>query len=114
MSDQLAELETRIAGLRAEQVVLVNELDRAQAQQTDASRSLAEFVAARADIGQDLANDLVFAARVIPNHRPVSFKLAREQATFDRTMGLSATHTMAPTQQRSRRATTGISDPCDA
>lgn len=72
--------------MRAEQIVVVNELDRAQAPQTDASRSLVEFVSANTDVSHELARDLVLASRTIANHRPINFRLAREQATFDRTM----------------------------
>jgi hypothetical protein len=72
--ERLIEVESEIAQLRAEQVVLVNELDRAQAPQTDGSRSLVEWVQAH----------LVFAARTIGHHRYISLQLAAGSCTFDR------------------------------
>ena len=84
MREKLVELELRIAGLRAEQMVLVNELERSQAPQTDGSRSMVEYVAAHADISHALAGELVLAARRIGHHRHISHRIAAESISFDR------------------------------
>jgi len=81
---QLIAIESRISTLRAEQVVLVNELDRAQAPQVDASRSMVEWVQSHLDIRPELAGDLVFAARTIGRHRAISSRLAQGSCTFGR------------------------------
>lgn len=81
---QLIAIEARISTLRAEQVVLVNELDRAQAPQVDASRSMVEWVQSHLDIRSELAGDLVFAARAIGHRRAISSRLAGGSCTFDR------------------------------
>jgi hypothetical protein len=84
LEERLTAIESQIATLRAEQVVLVNELDRAQAPQVDASRSMVEWVQSHLDIRADLAGDLVFAARTIGRHRAISGRLATGSCTFDR------------------------------
>ncbi len=76
METDLVEVEVGIARLRARQVVLVNELDRAQALQSDGSRSMQEWVQPRLDIDPDTARGLVFTARRIAHHRYLSRRLA--------------------------------------
>lgn len=84
MEADLVEVEAEIARLRARQVVLVNELDRAQAPQTDGSRSMVEWVQSHLDIDPDTARNLVFAARRIAHHRYLSYRLADGRCTFPR------------------------------
>ncbi len=83
---QLVDVEAQISLLRAEQHVLVNELDRAQAPQIDASRSMVDWVQAHLDVRRDTARDLVFAARRFGHHRGLHSRMLRGDATFDRTV----------------------------
>lgn len=80
----LKELESRIATLRTEQAVLVNELDKAQAPQTDGSRSLVEWIQAHLDVTGGTARDLVFSARTLAHHRYVNRRVADGACSFDR------------------------------
>ncbi|MGI9666727.1 MAG: hypothetical protein ACR2N2_06435, partial [Acidimicrobiia bacterium] len=84
LTERLSSLEHEIADLRAQQVVLVNELDSGQAPLADASRSLTEYVQSHTDVSDHTARDLVYLARTIPHHRSVSFRLASASITFDR------------------------------
>lgn len=84
MRDKLIDLEKTIAGLRIQQVVLVNNLERSQAPQTDGSRSMVEYVQSNMDVSATLARDLVYAARTIVHHRPINHRIAAETITFDR------------------------------
>jgi len=83
---QLVDVEAQISLLRAEQHVLVNELDRAQAPQIDASRSMVDWIQAHLDVRRDTARDLVFAARRFGHHRGLHSRMLRGNATFDRTV----------------------------
>ncbi len=82
----LVAVEAKISELRSEQLVLVNELDSAQAPQTDGSRSLIEWVQAHMDVKTDTARDLVFAARCFKRHRGLHNRMLNQGATFDRTV----------------------------
>ena len=86
MEADLVEIEAEISRLRARQVVLVNELDRAQAPQTDGSRSMVEWVQSHLDIDHDTARRLVYTSQRIAKHRYLSFRLADGTATFPRTV----------------------------
>jgi len=81
---ELADRESRIALLRAEQVVLVQRAEWAQATQSDGSRSMEEWVQARLDVRSDVARDLVLASRRIARHPRISRRLADGQISFDR------------------------------
>ncbi len=84
----LVALEAKISLLRCEQHVLVNELDKAQAPQTDASRSIVEWVQAHLDVKTDTARDLVFAARRFKWNRDLYHHMVYDGATFDRTVAV--------------------------
>lgn len=86
MKAEMIDLENQIAQIRARQVVLVNELERSQAPQTDGSRSMVEYVQANTDVDSRLASDIVFAARKIAKHRHINFPFADGKMTFDRMM----------------------------
>lgn len=86
LETDLVAIEARIAQLRSEQVVVVNELDRAQARQSDGSRSLVEWVQTHLDVKADTARDLVFASRRFGWHRGIHDRMLRGDATFDRTV----------------------------
>jgi hypothetical protein len=81
---ELIAVEAEISESRARQTVLVNELDRAQAPQSDGSRSMVEWVQAHLDIDTTTARDLVLAARRIGWHRHLSDRLITGTATFPR------------------------------
>ncbi len=84
MASELVDVEAQIARLRARQVVLVGELDRAQAPQSDGSRSMVEWVQSNIDVDADTARHLVFAARRIAHHRHLALRLAEGRCTFPR------------------------------
>ena len=86
LADEFVEIEAELAYLRSRQLVIVNELDRAQAPQIDGSRSLLEWVQARFDIKRDTARDLVFSARRFARHRGLHDRMLAGRATFDRTI----------------------------
>ncbi len=86
LEEDLVGVEARISLLRCEQQVLINELDKAQAPQTDASRSMVEWVQAHLDVRTDTARDLVFAARRFKWNRDLYHHMVYEGATFDRTV----------------------------
>ena len=71
----LIDLESRIATLRTEQAVLVNELDKAQAPQTDGSRSLGEWIQAHLDVTSTTAKDLVLSAKALEYRRYIDERL---------------------------------------
>lgn len=90
LAERLIELEHRIAELRAEQVVVVNELNKGQAHLTDASRSLTEYVQAKCDVAPETARNLVFAGTTFGRHRTVSDRMAYGRITFDRAIATVA------------------------
>ncbi len=81
---ELADRESRIALLRAEQVVLVQRAEWVQATQSNGSRSMEEWVQAGLDVRPEVARDLVLASRRIAHHRPISHRLADGRISFDR------------------------------
>ncbi len=76
METDLVETEAEIARLRARQMVLINELDRAQAHHSDRSRSILEWVQSHLDIDIDTARCLVYTSQRVARHRNLSFRLA--------------------------------------
>jgi hypothetical protein len=86
LADEFVEIEAELAYLKSRQIVIVNELDRAQAPQTDGSRSLLEWVQSRFDIKRDTARDLVFSSRRFARHRGLHDRMLAGRATFDRTI----------------------------
>ena len=84
METDLVGLEAEISRLRARQVVLVNELDRAQAHHSDGSRSILEWVQSHLDIDIDTARHLVYTSQRVARHRYLSFRLADGTATLPR------------------------------
>lgn len=83
---ELVEVEVEVAYLRSRQLVLVNELDKAQAPLSDASRSMVDWVQCHLDVKRDTARDLVFAARRFTRHRGLHRRMINSGATFDRTV----------------------------
>jgi diadenosine tetraphosphatase ApaH/serine/threonine PP2A family protein phosphatase len=86
LADEFGEIEAEGAQLRSRQLVIVSELDRAQAPQTDGSRSLLEWVQSRFDIKRDTARDHVFSAGRFARHRGLHNRMLAGRATFDRTI----------------------------
>lgn len=84
----LVEVEAKISLLRCEQVVLVGQLDTAQAPQADGSRSLVDWVSARLDMNRRTARDLVFAARTFHDHRGLHRRMIDGGESFDRTVAV--------------------------
>jgi hypothetical protein len=93
LTSRLVELERSISLLQLEQAVVVNELDKAQAPLVDGSRTINEYVQARADVSLGTARDLVIAGTTLGHHRSLCHELAGGRITFDRavaTLGLIA------------------------
>lgn len=88
LAADLVEVEARINMLRCEQIVLVSELERAQAPQADGSRSLIDWVSAQLDMNRTTARDLVFASRRIADYRPLENRMVNGAASFDRTIAV--------------------------
>jgi len=86
METDLVDLEAQISQLRCEQHVLVSQLDKAQAPQTDGSRSMVEWVQAHLDVKTDTAKDLVFAARNFVWNDRIYDQMLYRGATLDRTI----------------------------
>jgi hypothetical protein len=84
LEGELRERESQIATLRAEQAVLVQQLEVAQATVSDGSRSMVEWVQAHLDVQRGLARDLVLASRRLGRNRWIAFALADGEYTFDR------------------------------
>ena len=84
LEKELCDRESQIATLRAEQAVLVQQLEDAQATVSDGSRSMIEWVQAHLDVQPRLARDLVMASRRLGRNRWIAFRLADGSHTFDR------------------------------
>jgi hypothetical protein len=82
----LVGVEAKITMLRSEQLVLVHELESAQAPQSDASMSMVDWVQTHLDIKRDTAQDLVFASRRFGHSRGLHDRMLYRGATFDRTV----------------------------
>lgn len=65
---------------------MVYELDKAQAPQTDASRSLLEWVQTHMDVSESTARDLVYAARHVRSHMWLWDRFVAGGCTFARTL----------------------------
>jgi HNH endonuclease len=83
---RLVDLESEISRLRAEQAVVVNQLDHARAERSDGSRSLVEWVQAHLDVDPSTARDLVYLARRGGHHRGIWSGLASGDRTTSRTL----------------------------
>jgi len=86
LEEGLVSVEAQISQLRCEQHVLVSQLDKAQAPQTDGSRSMVEWVQAHLDVKTDTARDLVFAARNFVWNERIYDQMLYRGATLDRTI----------------------------
>jgi hypothetical protein len=86
LESRLVGLESKLSDLRAEQVVMVHELDKAQAPQTDGSRSLLEWVQSHMDVSESTARGLVYAARHVVNHMWLWDRFVAGNCTFARTV----------------------------
>jgi len=86
MKEELRELETRVSELRLRQAVIVNELDKVNTAGADGHRSMPDWVSSWLDVEHSGASELVSAARLIGKYRPINFRLAEGQITFDRAL----------------------------
>ena len=86
LESRLVDLESRIAELRAEQGVIVRELDRANATVTDGSRSLTDWIRARLDVDGHTARDLAYLGTRGVRHGRIWDSLASGRSTFPRTV----------------------------
>lgn len=80
---RVVDIERQIGDLRAEQAVLVNELHKAGAHKTDASRTLSEWLQAHIDVSKSTAQALVTAGTNCTKNRGVQDDLAN-RVSFDR------------------------------
>lgn len=88
--------ERHIAILRGIQLQALDALDQAQVATADGSRNLAEWVAARVDIGPATAKDLVSTMRRTQSRPDLRAVLTEGEATFDR---MSAAALIAQTHE---------------
>jgi len=86
MKEELRDLETQISELRLRQAVIVNELDKINTAGADGHRSMPDWVSSWLDVDHAGASELVSAARLIGKYRPINFRLAEGQITFDRAL----------------------------
>ncbi len=93
IEERLKVIERLIGDLRAEQAVLVNELDKVHAHRADASRTLGEWLQSRLDVSKQTARALVTAGRGCVQNQGVQRDLANS-VTFDRAV---ATHRLIET-----------------
>jgi hypothetical protein len=87
LEQRLVALERRIGELRAEQAVLVNEVDKRNGHRSDGSRTLAEWLQIHLDVSKDTALALVVAGRGCVDNRMLQEDLA-DEATFDRVVAM--------------------------
>ncbi len=78
--------EAAIAVLRAEQVEIVADLDRAQVATADGARSMVEWVAARCDVAPATARNLVAAATLLADRPALQAEVAEGRVSFDRAL----------------------------
>lgn len=90
LTSRLVELEQEISDLRAQQVVVINELNKGQAHLTDASRNLTEYIQSHLDVSPETAKDLVFAGTTFPFQSSVHDRLIGGGITFDRALATVA------------------------
>ena len=88
MERELRSLEEQVSGIRNQQAVLVNELDKINIAASTGSRSTTEWVASRFDVSHTAASDLVFAARQLKRHRRIEHRLVSGDLSFDRTVAM--------------------------
>jgi hypothetical protein len=84
LEQQLIARERLITKLRVEQTALLRRLDQAQVRQSDGARSLKEWVAARLDVNDSTARDLVFASKALPEYPEITEHIDHEEVSFDR------------------------------
>jgi hypothetical protein len=104
LEQRLLELESVVARLRAEQLVVLREVDRRQVPLGDGCRTLAEWVAGRLDVTRETALRLTAACRLLDDS-PLEEELS-EGSSFDRvheTARLEAAGASEETLDRSRR-----------
>ena len=87
IGQRLVDIERQIGRLRAEQAVLVNEIDKRNGHRSDGSRTLAEWLQVHLDVSRGTARDLVVAGRGCVENRTLQEDLA-EGTTFDRVVAL--------------------------
>jgi hypothetical protein len=76
--------ERLITWLRTEQAKLLRRLDEAQVHHSDGARTLKEWVAARLDVNDATAKDLVFASKALPDYPEIAQRIDRDEVSFDR------------------------------
>jgi hypothetical protein len=100
LEQRLVELESYVARMRAEQLVLLREADSRQAPLADGCRSLQEWTAGRLDVAPETATTLVSAARALADQPNLADRLEAGVGSFDRIL---ATATLATTGAKPER-----------
>ena len=85
IEEQLVERECVIARARAEQMVLLREVDRRQGAMAAGCRSLRGWVAGRLDVAPETARDLVATTHRLEDLPDVEDAVAAGEIGFDRT-----------------------------
>ena len=86
LESRLIDLESKIAELRAEQGVIVHELDRANATATDGSRTLTDWIRARLDVDANTSRDLAYLGTRGVRHGRIWDSMTSGRSTFARTV----------------------------
>ncbi len=81
---RLVELELWVSRIRAEQLVLLREVDLRQVPLADGCRSLAEWTAGRLDVAPETAKQLVAASTTLQDQPDVRSDLDQGLVSFDR------------------------------
>lgn len=81
-----------IAGLRARQMAVLEELDVRQVATGDGARSLSEWVSGRLDVGPETAKTLVRTMRRLQDRPDLCDDLASGRVSFDRVEAVSRIH----------------------
>jgi|FLYL01.1.fsa_nt_gi hypothetical protein len=81
---ELVALERLVSRIRARQCELVEELERRAVVAIDGARTMVDWIAAKLDVGHDLARSLVSGARALAGFDDLKRVLADGTASFDR------------------------------
>ena len=88
---RIAELEVndaQMSELRNRQMVLVNDLSKANVAGRDGARSMVEWVQSRLDMSRRNASELVYGARWFKKHRSISRRLFEGLVSMDRAIAV--------------------------
>jgi hypothetical protein len=104
LEQRLVELESYVARMRAEQLVLLREADSRQAPLADGCRSLQEWTTGRLDVAPETATTLVSAARALAEQPNLADRLEAGLGSFDRILATATLATTGATRERIKQS----------